>query len=651
MQTDRRNRVIIENVQPEIDDGRHFIKRVVNEWVYVTADIFADGHDVLRASLYYRHESQKAWTELYMESKPNDVWSALFQVTQKGFYHYKLEAWVDHLLTWHAGFLKKHADEQDMSVELLIGAGLLRRTAEGYPKSKAEALEKVAEALEKTGACEDALELVLSPEFEEMVQAHPMKQFQTWYDKNLRVRIGRDRAVFSSWYELFPRSASAEPGRHGAFKDVEGLLPRLEEFGFDVLYLPPIHPIGLAFRKGKNNSLDPAPGDPGSPWAIGGIEGGHTAIHPELGTLKDYQNLIKKAQKHGLEIALDLAFQCSPDHPWVKEHPQWFLWRPDGTIMYAENPPKKYQDIVPINFETGDWSNLWEELRNVILYWVEAGVNIFRVDNPHTKPFAFWEWVINEIQSKHPDVIFLAEAFTRPKIMAALAKLGFTQSYTYFTWRANRKEMEEYITELTQTELRDYFRPNFWPNTPDILPYHLMDAGPNVFVLRLLLAATLSSNYGVYGPAYEFMENAGNLNGKEEYLDSEKYELRTYDWNLRNRLTEAMTAINRIRRENPALQRTFNLTFTRTDNDMLMSFVKISDDCTNIIWGIANFDPLHTQSGYVEVPKKLLGIEGRVNIKVTDLLTGATYHWFSDWNYVELDPNKYPMHVFQVSMR
>ncbi|HRJ13916.1 MAG TPA: alpha-1,4-glucan--maltose-1-phosphate maltosyltransferase, partial [Saprospiraceae bacterium] len=379
--------------------------------------------------------------------------------------------------------------------------------------------------------------------------------------------------------------------------------------------------------------------------------GGHTAIHKQLGTLKDYQHLIAEAQKHGLEIAFDLALQCSPDHPWVKEHPEWFLWRPDGTIAYAENPPKKYQDIVPINFETEDWRNLWEELKKVILFWVDAGVLIFRVDNPHTKPFAFWEWVINEVHSQHPDVIFLAEAFTRPKIMGALGKLGFSQSYTYFTWRNNRREMEEYLTELTQTEWRDYYRPNFWPNTPDILPYHLMDAGANVFVLRLLMAATLSSNYGVYGPSYEFMENKGNTNGKEEYLDSEKYELRTYDWNARNRITEAMTAINRIRREQPALQRTFNLTFTRADNESLMSFVKVSDDGSNVIWCVVNFDAQYTQSGYVEVPKKLLGIEGRVNLKVTDLLTEETYHWFNDWNYVEINPNKFPMHLFWVSMR
>lgn len=648
MQTDSRNRVIIENVKPEIDDGRHFIKRVVNESVDVSADIFSDGHDVLRASLHYRHESQKNWTEVYMTPQPNDVWAASFQVTQKGFYYYKLEAWVDHLLTWHTGFQKKYADEQDMSVELLIGANLLRRTAQGYPKSKADALKKTADALAKPGNYEAAVALVISEAFADLVTAHPMKQFQTWYDKNLRVRISRDRAVFSAWYELFPRSAAQKPGEHGTFKDVERLLPRLQEFGFDVLYLPPIHPIGVSNRKGKNNSLDAGPNDPGSPWAIGSAEGGHKAIHPQLGTLKDYQHLIKQAQKHGLEIALDLAFQCSPDHPWVKEHPEWFLWRPDGTIAYAENPPKKYQDIVPINFETDDWRNLWEELKSVILFWVDAGVEIFRVDNPHTKPFAFWEWVIDEVHRQNPDVIFLSEAFTRPKIMAALAKLGFTQSYTYFTWRVSRKEMEEYLTELTTTELRDYFRPNFWPNTPDILPYHLMDAGSNTFVLRLLLAATLSSNYGVYGPAYEFMENTGNLNGKEEYLNSEKYELRTYDWDARNRITDAMTQINRIRRENPALQRTYNLTFTRTDNDMLMSYVKRSNDGANTIWCIANFDAQFTQSGYVEVPKKLLGIEGRVNLKVTDLLTGETYYWFNDWNYVELNPSKQPMHVLLV---
>ncbi|HMN91541.1 MAG TPA: alpha-1,4-glucan--maltose-1-phosphate maltosyltransferase, partial [Saprospiraceae bacterium] len=387
---------------------------------------------------------------------------------------------------------------------------------------------------------------------------------------------------------------------------------------------------------------------PGSPWAIGSDEGGHKAVHSELGTIEDYKRLIINASKHGIDIALDLAFQCAPDHPWIKEHPAWFLWRPDGTIAYAENPPKKYQDIVPINFESDDWQNLWEELKSVLLYWCEMGVTIFRVDNPHTKPFRFWEWALAEVHKQYPDTIFLSEAFTRPKIMAELAKLGFTQSYTYYTWRNSRRELEEYLTELTQTELREYFRPNFWPNTPDILAYEMMGADSNTFALRYVMAATLSSNYGLYGPAYEFLENTGNNNGKEEYFNSEKYEIRTYDWNARNRITDLYKAVNRIRREHKALQTTWNIHFTRTDNEQLMSYVKRTDDGSDVIWCVVNFDTQFTQSGFVEVPKKLLGIEGRVHLLVTDLLTGETYHWFNDWNYVELNPAKCPIHIFNI---
>ncbi len=641
-----RNRVIIENVLPEIDCGRYFIKRVIDEKVTVTADIFGDGHDAIRASLHYKHEGEKKWTEVYMTDESNDVWMASFHLPKKGFYSYKVEAWIDHLLNWYKGFLKKHEAGQSMTVELKIGAEVLQKTAGNYTKAKAAPLTKMAKLLADESAYDQAVEAVLSPEFEQLVQKFPMKQFQTVYDKNLRVRVGRKKELFSTWYEIFPRSTSQKAGTHGTFKDCERLLPRIAEMGFDVLYFPPIHPIGKVNRKGKNNAVVAKPGEPGSPWAIGSEEGGHKAIHAELGTLKDYQDLIKKAKTYDIEIAFDLAFQCAPDHPYIKEHPEWFLWRPDGSIMYAENPPKKYQDIVPINFESEDWENLWNELKSVILYWCKAGVSIFRVDNPHTKPFIFWEWVIGEVQKEYPDTIFLAEAFTRPKVMAELAKGGFTQSYTYYTWRNNKQELEEYLYDLTRSESREYFRPNFWPNTPDILAYELMNAGPNAFLLRLLMAATLSSNYGVYGPAYEFLENNGNPNGKEEYFNSEKYEIRHYDWEHRNRLTDAMKKVNQIRKENPALQTTWNIHFTRTDNDQLMSFIKFNEDRSNIIWGIVNFDPRHTQTGFVEVPKTLLGIEGRINLKVRDLLTEDSYHWFNDWNYVELNPNQYPMHIF-----
>lgn len=646
-----RNRVIIENVRPQIENGQFFIKRVPGESVDVVADIFGDGHDYIRVALLYRHDGEKQWTEVPMESEANDVWKASFKVKKKGIYHYKLEGWIDHLLNWHKGFLKKQEAGQDMRVELKIGAHYLQETAKQFSKTKASELNNLAQQLAKEDAYDEAVQLVIGEAFAQVVEDSPMKQFETVYDKNLRVRVGWEKELFSTWYEIFPRSTSEQAGRHGTFKDCERLLPRIQEMGFDVLYFPPIHPIGKLNRKGKNNSTDAGPDEPGSPWAIGSDEGGHKAIHPELGTLEDYKRLLKKAKEHGMDIAFDLAFQCAPDHPYIKEHPDWFLWRPDGTIAYAENPPKKYQDIVPINFESADWKKLWEELKSVIIYWCEAGVRIFRVDNPHTKPFRFWEWVIAEVQKDYPDTIFLAEAFTRPKVMAELAKGGFSQSYTYFTWRTTKREMEEYITELTQTELREYFRPNFWPNTPDILAFEMMNAGPNTFAKRLLLAATLSSNYGMYGPSYEFLENTPNTNGKEEYFNSEKYEVRHYDWNYRNRLTDLITRLNHIRKEQPALQSTWNIQFTRTDNEQLMSYVKYTDDRSNIIWCIASFDVDYRQAGFIEVPKQLLGIDRNVNLKVTDLLTGEVYHWFNEWNFVEINPDYYPGHVLLVEKK
>lgn len=643
-----RNRVVIENVRPEINNGAFFIKRVPGELVQITADIFGDGHDHIRASLLYRHESEKRWTEIFMDALLNDEWAASFRVEKKGFYHYKIVGWIDHLLHWYDGFLKKEEAGQDMKVELQIGAQLLQKAAAQYPKAKAADLNALAGLLAETDNYDSAIAQVLGPDFKQVVEATPLKQFEATYDRNLRVRVGWEKELFSTWYEIFPRSAAQEAGKHGTFKDVERLLPRVQEMGFDVLYLPPIHPIGKVNRKGKNNAVNAKPGEPGSPWAIGSDEGGHKAVHPELGTLDDYKALLKTAKAHGLDLAFDLAFQCAPDHPYIKEHPEWFAWRPDGTIAYAENPPKKYQDIVPINFETEDWKNLWEELKSVILFWCEVGVRIFRVDNPHTKPFPFWEWVIAEVQKSYPDTIFLAEAFTRPKVMAQLAKAGFNQSYTYFTWRNSRHELEEYMTELTQTESREYFRPNFWPNTPDILAFELMNAGPNAFAKRFVLAATLSSNYGMYGPSFEFVENTPNTNGKEEYFNSEKYETRHYDWAHRNRLTSLITQVNHIRREQPALQDTWNIHFTRTDNESLMSYVKLTEDGENVIWCVVNFDVSHRQSGFVEVPKALLGITGNVNLKVTDLLTDQTYHWFNEWNYVELNPDVLPAHIFKV---
>jgi starch synthase (maltosyl-transferring) len=643
-----RNRTIIERVKPELDGGRYFIKRVVGERVDVEADIFGDGHDVILASLLYRVAGKKNWEETTMKPSENDRWAASFTPAVQGFYEYTIEAWIDPLATWHHGFVKKSEDGQHMGVELQIGVALLKKTAALYTKTKAAPLLKYAKLLEDDKGYAAAVAAVLSKEFQDCIHELPCKNFPTRYERELRVRVGSQRELFSTWYEIFPRSASPTPGKHGTFKDVERLLPRVVEMGFDVLYLPPIHPIGEKNRKGKNNAVVAQAGEPGSPWAIGSKDGGHTAIHKELGTLNDYKNLLKKAKGMGIDLALDLAFQCAPDHPYITEHPEWFNWRPDGTIAYAENPPKKYQDIVPLNFECEDWKGLWEELRDVTLFWVKQGVRIFRVDNPHTKPIPFWEWVIAEVHKVEPEVIFLSEAFTRPKVMASLAKAGFTHGYTYFVWRNNRKEMEEYLTELSNTEWREFYRPNFWPNTPDILPFELMGAGSNSFVMRFIMAATLSSNYGMYSPAYEFMDNKGNTNGKEEYLDSEKYEIKVHDWEYRNRLTDIITRVNQIRKENTALQDTYNIHFTRTDNDQIMSYVKVSADQQNIIWCIVNWDPLHTQTGYVEVPKELLGLTGRVNLQVQDLLTNEVYHWFNDWNYIELNPHRYPAHIFRV---
>ena len=644
-----RTRVRIEKVTPQIDGGRYPIKRIVNERVDVTANIFGDGHDKVRASLLYRETGKKTWKEIFMTPFGNDAWGATFRPDKMGFYEYKIEGWIDQLSNWYNGFLKKYEAGQHMGVELHIGANFLRKTAENYSKAKGKVLIDFAKMLEDEKGYEKGVEAVLSPKFASTVFDYPMKQFVAEMEKPLRLRVGHEKEMFSTWYELFPRSTSHTPMQHGTFKDVETRLPRIAEMGFDVLYMPPIHPIGKVNRKGKNNSTTAGPNDPGSPWAIGSDEGGHKAIHPELGDLKDFKSLVKAAKEHGIDIAMDIAFQCAPDHPYIKEHPDWFVWRPDGTIAYAENPPKKYQDIVPLNFESEDWKALWEELKSVFTYWIEQGVSIFRVDNPHTKPFAFWEWCIEEVQKKYPDTIFLSEAFTRPAVMGNLAKSGFTQGYTYFTWRTDKKEMETYLTELTKTEWREFFRPNFWPNTPDILPFELFGAGPNAFVKRVAMAATLSSNYGLYGPAYEYLDNRGNVNGKDEYLDSEKYEIKAYNWDHRNRLTDIITRLNQIRKAHPALQYTYNIHFTKTDNDHLMSYVRYNEDMTDIIWCVVNWDNQNTQTGFVEVPIDLLGLNGRsINLKVRDLLTNEVYHWFNAWNFVALDPNRFPIHILHV---
>jgi starch synthase (maltosyl-transferring) len=469
------------------------------------------------------------------------------------------------------------------------------------------------------------------------------------YPKELVVSVEREKAGFSTWYEMFPRSCAGEPGRHGTFKDCEARLPYIASMGFDVLYLPPIHPIGHTGRKGKNNVVTANPNEPGTPWAIGSEEGGHKAIHPELGTLEDFRHLVNEAKRHGIEIALDIAFQCSPDHPYVKEHPGWFRWRPDGTVQYAENPPKKYQDIYPLNFDTEDRQALWEELKSVVTFWAEQGVRIFRVDNPHTKPFNFWEWLIAEVKKEYPEAIFLAEAFTRPKIMYRLAKLGFTQSYTYFTWRNTKSELAEYLVELTQTEVKDFFHPNFWPNTPDILHEYLQTGGRPAFMTRLVLAATLSPGYGIYGPAFELMENVPREKGSEEYLNSEKYEIKRWDIERKDSLRDFIARVNRIRRENPALRSNRNLWFNATDNDNLLCYSKHTGDLSNIILVVVNLDPHNTRSGRINVPIKAWGLDPAQPCQAHDLLNDAGYAWREEWNHVELNPGVCPAHIFLVA--
>jgi starch synthase (maltosyl-transferring) len=645
-----KQRVIIEHVEPEIDGGQVSVKRVTGEQVVVRADIYADGHDVLSARLCYRRTGASAWSSAPMTPVENDRWQGAFTVTALGGYEYTLEGWVDHFKTWQRDLRKKHDAGQELGVDLQIGAEVVELAAKRAAGEDQNTLTSIAKTLRTIRDPDKTMPIALGPDLAARMDRYPDDQFATRYGRELPIWVDRLKARFSTWYERFPRSCSPEPGRHGTFRDLERLLPEIAGLGFDVLYLPPIHPIGRTNRKGKNNATTANSDDPGSPWAIGADEGGHTSLHPELGSLKDFERLIRKADEHGLDIAMDLAFQCSPDHPYVKAHPQWFRWRPDGTIQYAENPPKKYEDIVPLNFETDDWEALWEELKNVMLFWVRQGIRIFRVDNPHTKPFAFWQWVITEIRGQHPDVIFLAEAFTRPNIMYDLAKIGFTQSYTYFTWRNSKQEFIDYLTELTQSERREYFRPNFWPNTPDILPEHLQYGGRPAFLTRLVLAATLSSNYGIYGPPFEHCLATPRA-GVEEYLDNEKYEIKHWDWDAPGNLKAFIARVNRCRRENPALQTTWNLRFCDVDNGQLLAYGKVSDDGSNMILTVVNLDPVYTQSGWVTVPLAEWGIGPDQPFLVHDLLNDQTYIWQGERNYVQLDPQTMPAHLFAIRKR
>jgi starch synthase (maltosyl-transferring) len=643
-----RVRVVISRVSPEVDCGRFPAKAVVGEPVEVEADIFADGHDAISARLLYRREGEPEWAEAPMEFITNDRWRGSFPVSQIGRYRYTLTAWVDRFQSWRQDFQKRvEASQEDIDLNLLVGADIIAGV--GASKADSQQLREWAETLRSAEVSQkERIELALSEEVAGLMDKYPDRCFAITYPGELEIVVDREKALFSAWYEMFPRSCSAQPGKHGTFQDCEARLPYVAEMGFDVLYLPPVHPIGRTLRKGKNNAVEAAPGDPGTPWAIGAGEGGHKAVNPQLGTLEDFRHLIKKAKEYGIEIALDIALHCSPDHPYLKEHPEWFVSRPDGTIQYAENPPKKYQDIYPFNFECEHWRELWEELKSIFLFWIEQGVRIFRVDNPHTKPFSFWEWLITEVKREYPDALFLAEAFTRPKTMYRLAKLGFSQSYTYFAWRNTKEELSQYLTELTQSEVRDYYRPNFWPNTPDILTEYLQKGGRPAFMARLVLAATLVSSYGIYGPAFELGVNIPREPGSEEYLNSEKYEIKDWDINRADSLKDFIARVNRIRRENPALRRNRNLWFHAVNNQELICYSKHTQELSNIILVVVNLNPHYTQSGWVHLPMEPWGLDPDKPYQVSDLLNGESYLWQGADNYVELDPGLCPAHIFRV---
>jgi starch synthase (maltosyl-transferring) len=645
---DGRKRVVIESVQPEIDAGRFPIKRIAGDTVEVEADVFADGHDRVTARLLYRLQGVPAWIAVPMQPLGNDRWRGEFPVTNTGEYFYTIAGWIDHFDTWRSDLEKRIAAGQNIRVDLLIGAQLVEQAAARAEGEDAAALRRWVALLRATDVIPAAQTAALDPALAATMARHLDPAMESRYDRELRVIVDREKARYSSWYEMFPRSTSPEPGRHGTFRDCEGRLDYVERLGFDVLYLPPIHPIGLSFRKGKNNAPTAEPGDTGSPWAIGAKEGGHTAIHPQLGTLADFRSLVERAASKGIELALDIAFQCSPDHPWVSEHPEWFRKRPDGTIQYAENPPKKYQDIYPMDFESSDWRALWDALLGVFRFWIDQRVRIFRVDNPHTKAFSFWEWLIAEIRRDSPDVLFLAEAFTRPRVMQRLAKLGFSQSYTYFTWRNTKQELTDYFTELTQTEVREYMRPNLWSNTPDILTETLQLGGRPAFLSRIVLAATLGPNYGMYGPAFELGENKPLRPGSEEYLNSEKYEIRHWNLDAQHSIDSTIATVNRARRENAALRTTHDLFFHPTDNPYLIAYSKSSVDGTNIVLTVVNLDSFHTQPGWVYLDLDRLRLRPDESFQVLDHLTGMTYLWQGSRNYVELSPAKIPAHIFRV---
>ena len=651
------SRVVIERVDPQVDGGRFAVKRTAAEAITVRARVFADGHDVIAAAVQWRRDGDDEWTEGAMRPGPGDVWRGELTPRTPGRWYYAVSAWIDRYETWRRRVDKKAASGVPLELEPQIGAALVEEAAGAAGDEDDDWLRRRAEAIRATSGTDDLLPLLDEP-LAAMMRAHLPRLHASRAAREYPLLVERAKARFSAWYELFPRSTAGAPDEHGTFADVIERLPYIERMGFDVLYLPPIHPIGRTFRKGRNNTEEAEPEDVGSPWAIGAAEGGHAAIHPKLGTEADFCALLEAAKAQGMEVALDLAFQCSPDHPYVREHPEWFRTRPDGSVQYAENPPKKYQDIYPLDFECDDWRALWDELLGVVRYWVDLGVHVFRVDNPHTKPFGFWEWLIESIKREHPDVLFLAEAFSRPSVSYRLAKAGFSQSYTYVAWKNTKHEIETYFTELTQTEVSNYFVPNAWPNTPDILNEYLQVGGRPAFVLRAVLASTLSASYGIYGPVYELCEAEPVRFGSEEYLDSEKYQLRYWDLDQPHSLRDTFARLNQIRRDNPALQRNDTLRFHPTTNDQILCYSKTEpaalasrDRASGVICVVANLDPFHKHAAWIDLDLDEIGVGPDEPFSVRDLIAGSRYLWRGSRNYVEVDPATCPAHVFRIERR
>ena len=639
-----RRTVVIEAVAPAVDCGRYPVKREVGAVLEVSADIFKDGHDVLAAYLRYRRAGERAWRETPMRHVDNDRWAGEFTLEANGRYQYTIEALPDPFRSWLADLEKRRAADQDLTSALREGTQLVRAAAERAKGADRAALVAGADRIECAATQTEAAAGAVEAELGELMRRHLDRSEATWAARELEVVVDRERARFAAWYEFFPRSQAAVD-RSATFAEATAQLERAAAMGFDVVYLPPIHPIGRTHRKGRNNTLVARPGEPGSPWAIGGAEGGFTAVHPDLGTLDDFDRFVARARQLGLEVALDLTIQCSPDHPWVREHPEWFFHRPDGTIKYAENPPKKYEDVYPVNFLCADPRPLWEEMRRVLEFWIGHGVHTFRVDNPHTKPVKFWEWLIRAVQDEHPDVIFLAEAFTRPKMMRVLAKSGFTQSYTYFTWRNEKQELIDYLTEITGPPMADYFRGNLWPNTPDILHETLQRGGRPAFKTRLALAATLSSLYGIYS-GYELCENTPREPGSEEYLNSEKYEYKVRAWDAPGNLVDYVTRINRIRRENRALHGYANLRFYGADDPNILFYGKMTPARDNLVFVAANLDPFAAHGCLVDVPIAALGIGASQPYRMRELITDREYEWRGPRGYVDLHPDVEPAQIF-----